>query len=485
MKELIIEDKYREAAIEASKLLLSTVGSTLGPMGKTVMLMDQHDKPYFTKDGVSVANALQVENPFVNAIIESIKHASQKTADEAGDGTTTSTVMAARIIIDALENNLTDFDKLAAIIKAEAPKIIREKSRRIDKSEVKDIAYVSANSDNEIAQLVQAAFNHSEIVRVEQGENIKDEISYVEGIKYDVTYLSKSFITNEATREAVMDEPLVLVIDGKLNDLEPFRDILNKAMETERGLVIVVEEISENVMFKLETINLNNQVKVLPIKSPGYATYRKEYLSDIAKFSRAEVITNLNQYKHRKIPVDVLGIVKYVTVNATETYFIPDEFADMDKIINDLIEFRRQSNLAEYDRKVLTDRINNLNGSVSVIYVGGKSELEMKERYDRIEDAVFACSSALDEGVVKGGGITLNNLCNEIHEMHPSEQMDILCNAVSFPYIKMRNNGFSGKVDPSVVDPAKVTRCAIENALSVAAMVVNGSTIVLKRHQWI
>ena len=479
MKELIIKQEYKDAVIEATNLVLSTVGSTLGPNGHTVILHDDDNKPYPTKDGVSVINELWSEDPFINDIIQMIRYAAQKTADDAGDGTTTSSVLASSLLNLALKNDI-DVKKLTLMyesVKDDIRTYITKSSKIIDSLDVYNTALVSANGDTKIAETVQMAFTHSEIVKIEKGDDLEDSIDYITGIKYPVTYLSQSFITNAATREAVMNDCRVLVIDGKIKDLKPLKTILEYSRDEVQPILIIVEEIADEPLLLLRQMYNKGIINILPVKSPGYATYRREYLSDIARFSKARVVEDLSQ----DIGLAPLGVIKNVVVSKTETYIQPISDEDVEPIIMELVEYSRQPSINAYDRDVLEDRINNLNGSMSIIRVGGRSKIDMLERHDRIEDAVFACSSALDEGVVPGGGILLDDIATIlISSKEDSKELNLIAKVLSSPKKLIISNGFTGIVGTNIVDPTKVTRCAVENAFSVALLILGGSSIIRK-----
>jgi chaperonin GroEL len=482
MEEITLGKESRDKLLSGINKLANTVKVTLGPSGNTVIIADEKGKPYNTKDGVSVSNYIKLKDPIENIGIQLIKEAARKTADEAGDGTTTSTVLIQSFIQEGIKflDSGGTYNEIKEIFATCIPDIVHNlklMSTTISENNIKDVATISANNDINIGELVQVAFNYSTNVKVEEGNAIKDSIEFIEGVSYPVTYHSKAFITDESKGIAELDNPQVLLLDCKLDNINKIVKIIKHCNKLELPLVIITEFISDDVLRLLETNQINGSLKLLPIKSPGYAQYRKEYIKDISILTGATIVNDLNNEPYPS----VLGELKTATCKREETLLIPVDTDLIGGRINDLLSLSNQPDIDDYGKKMLLERINNLNGTLSIIKVGGKSDIEMKERYDRIEDAVFAVSSALEEGVIPGGGITLYKLSYRYD--HP-----IIYNTLRSPNKIINENGAS--VDPNeelsrdIVDPLKVTRCALENSASVALTILGTEAIVLNEYLW-
>lgn len=484
MKEIILGEDSRKKIIEGVNKLANTVKCTLGPHGKTVVIGNDIGQPYSTKDGVSVAKYVELKDPVENMGVIMARGAADKTATEAGDGTTTSTVLTQAFIKAGsyLLDEGVPYKEVKDIITNAVPNIVnklKNEATLIDANNVIDVATVSANNDRKIGELIQMAYSQSLNVKVEESDDIEDKIKVIDGIVYPVSYLDPQFITDEARNVAEYDESLVLLLSGKLTSFKTVESCLKHAMSKSLPLVIIVEYIHDDVMTLLKRNHLGGVLNVLPVKTPGFAKYRREYLLDISAVTGAQVIDISNL----KTPVspNALGTLANIKVETGKTILLPVEQDGIGTRINQLLD-RAQTDIDDHAKTMIRERIENLNGSVATIKVGGRSELEMKERYDRVEDAVRAASSALEEGVIPGGGMTLLKIADK-GDFHP-----IIQAVLKAPYQTIIENGESpenlANLPKTVVDPVKVTRCALENAASIAVNILGTEAVVLNRLTW-
>lgn len=480
--ELYRGENARTKLLEGINELANTVKVTLGPSGNTVILHNTEGKPFITKDGVSVAKAFETKDIVANIGAQMAKEAAKKTADEAGDGTTTSTVLIQSFINEGfnyLKKGGT-YNDLKRIFNESIPAIVddlRLSATTVTPSNIVDVATVSANNDSKIGEIIQMAFNHSHIVKVKEGRDAEDKLEFLEGSKYDTTYMSKAFITDEKKNTAELKDAKVLLLNGKLTDLKPFKRVLDYCHQNDTPLVIICEFISEKIIKLLEANHINKAVSILPIKTPGFAQYRKEYIKDIQAITGADIVSTAE----RLVSPTSLGDVALITATPNYTTIVPkNEDAITERITNLLV--LRDSDIDDYSKDVLNRRIEILNGKICVIKVGGNSELEMKERYDRYDDAVLASTSALEEGVVQGGGLALYKI-SESYKYH-----DLIRNALKAPTKTIIANGASPDIidnlPSNIIDPVKVTRCALENSASIALTILGVEAIPLPRYLW-
>ncbi len=488
MGEIISDKEVRDKLLSGIDKLANTVKSTLGPSGNTVIIADEYGKPYATKDGVSVSNYIKLKDPVENIGVTMVKEVAKKTADEAGDGTTTSIVLAQSLITNGINflNKGGTYNEIKDIYSDLLPKVlnlIKEGATNINVDNVIDVATVSANNDPRIGEIIQIAFNHSTVVKVEEGKDIVDRLELITGVTYPVTYFSKKFITNDNKNTAEINDAVVLLLDCKLDKLDNLKSVLTYCNKEEKPLLIITEFVSDDALHMLETNQINKALKILPIKTPGYASYRPEYIKDLSVLTNSVIINDLS----KQVKIEQLGKIKNVITSSSESVLLPCDDIDIEPRINNLFSLSQDDKLEAYDKKILLERIDNLNAKVSIIKVGAKSEIEMKERFDRIEDAVYAVSSALEEGVLQGGGVALYKIADAL-DFDSTKPLYLILNALRSPNLTINENG--ANVDPvtfkdrSVVDPAKVTRCALENSASVALTILGTKAVVLNEHLW-
>lgn len=483
MEEIYFEKEFREKFISGINKFTKAVASTMGPNGNTVIITDVYGNPYVTKDGVSVAKSITFKDPVENAAAMLLKEAAIKTAEVAGDGTTTATVLASAFI-----NNLKEFDS-KDIVKAFdeiIPKVIKqlkENSRQLKREDIKYVATISANNDVQIGDTVQQAYNFSDIVKVEESSNTEDKIEYIDGLKFDTSYFSKHFINDEKKAVCNLNNPYVLLLDGKLENLAFLEKVLNNVANEGRELLIVTEHISENSLRKLESFVLSGSIRLCVIKSPGFAQHRRDLLKDMSYFTGAKVISNFTS----SCTTDNLGILKSAKIEKTHSLLLKDDSINIEDYLNELKELSKDAD------ELTKQRYESLSGKISLIKVGGHSDVEVRERYDRYDDAVKAVACALEEGVVLGGGFALMEIALKLGKhLNLKDDMSIECfiyNSLMKPQWQiLKNNNTVVNIKPTwndnVIDPLKVTRTALENAISVAKTVLTTKAIVLNERQW-
>jgi len=495
--EIEFEKEGRDKMLAGINKLERAVGSTMGPNGKTVIIPDteKYGEYKITKDGVSVANSIVFKDPVENIGAKLIKQAAQLTVDQAGDGTTTATVLATAFI-----NNLKDFNsnEINKAFDEIIPKVIdelRKNSRQLKQEDIKHVATISANNDSKIGDIIQEAYNFSNIIKVEEGGDT-DNLECIEGMSLPVSYLSKKFITNKRKAEVEQEEPFVLILDGKLENLKSFEQPIKQIASENGKLLIITEHVHENILRLLETNFLSGSLNVCVIKAPGYSKHRKDLLKDISDFTGAAVINDFNKPYNSSI----LGKLKSLKVTKTNSILVKHEDIDITESIDNL-KSQLSYSLDALDKSLLEQRITNLTGKVATIKVGGRSEIEMKERKDRYDDAVLAVACALEEGIVEGAGEALKLASwsvrtESIYNKSIEEIGLILLYSLEAPQYKIKDNGASllnettndFKIDNyfnnNIIDPLKVTRCALENAVSVAKTILSTEAIVLSHTEW-
>ena len=482
-KEIYFKNEAREKLLNGINKLADAVSSTMGPNGKTVIITGEKGEPYATKDGVSVAKAISFKDPVENIGAQMVKEAAIKSGDEAGDGTTTATVLAQAFI-----NNLKDFEpnEITEAFDKIIPEVLKQlkiNSRTLKKSDIKYVASISANNDMEIGNIIQDAYNFSNIVKIEKSNNSKDEIILVDGTQINTSYFSKHFINNLSKQECNLEELKVLIIDGKLDSLLPFEFIFKSCAENNIPLLIITEHVSEKCLRLLETNVISGNLKCCVIKSPGFGQHRKDLLRDLSDLTGATIVNNFNN----KYNINILGILESVKVSKNNSILVKHESINIDDLLLSLKELIDSKTIEDNDLDLLKQRYEILSGKISLIKVGGKTENEMKERYDRYDDAVKAVACALEEGIVEGAGVALQKCVFNLSEKSNEITIKILQSLLS-PKQKIVENGSKVYIENlfnlNIIDPLKVTRCALENAVSVAKVILTTNCVVLNEYQW-
>lgn len=479
MEEIYFEKEFKEKFLNGVNKFSNAVAATMGPNGNTVIITDEYGNPHITKDGVSVAKSIVFKDPIENTAAILLKEVASKTAEEAGDGTTTATVLASAFI-----NNLQNFDS-KEVVKAFdeiIPKVIQElknNSRQLKREDIKHVATISANNDTTIGNIIQEAYNFSDIVKVEQSENSEDKIEFINGLKFDTTYFSKHFINDEKKATCNLNNPYVVLLDGKLENLKFLENVLNNVAENDRELLIIAEHVSEHSLRLLESNVLSGNIKLCVIKSPGFAQHRRDLLKDLCYFTGAKIKTDFSN----PCLMSELGVLKSAKIDGTSSLLLKDDSINIDEYVEELKELSKESN------ELTKQRYEGLTGKISIIKVGGGSEIEMKERFDRYDDAVKAVQCALKEGIVEGGGIAL--LRETIfYGLTFTDIEKNIYKSLAQPCFTIEKNGnmkFTLErnfFEENIIDPLKVTRTALENAVSVAKTVLTTKAIVLNERQW-
>jgi len=492
MKEIYFKEEARDLLFSGVEKLHNAVASTMGPNGKTVITTDIHGNPEITKDGYKVSKEINFKNPIENIGATIVKEVAQLQVDQAGDGTTTAIVLA-----NAFIQNLKDFDsnEINKAFDEIIPKVIEQlklNSRELKREDIKYVASISANNDIQIGELIQQAYNFSNIVKVEESTNFEDKLETIDGMQLPVSYFSKHFINNERKAECELDEPSVLLIDGKIEDLTPFASILNLCAQSGKSILIITEHISEKELRKLESNVLSGNVNLCVIKTPGFGPVRKDLIRDLSDFTGAEIITSFN----KPLTLNNFGKLKSCKIGKNNSLLIKHDDIDINEIVDNLNALSTSKELTTGDIDIIKKRIENLTGKVSLIKVGGGSEIEVKERKDRYDDAVLAVACALEEGIVEGGGRALYDcsyeLLKEYSEVKGCAKYILESIETPIKIIDLENiiNNMKGPLmyknmfDLNIIDPLKVTRCALENAISVAKTILSTEVVILNERQW-
>lgn len=502
MEEIYFGEDAKNKLYNGIEKLYKAVSSTMGPNGKTVVILDEYNRPGVTKDGVSVARAISFKDPIENIGAQFVKQAAENTVNEAGDGTTTATVLAYALIKNLKDFNILDINKALDEIIPQVIEELKKNSRQLKNEDIKYVASISANNDIQIGELIQQAFNFSRTVKVEESINNEDTLHTIEGMQLDVSYFSKHFINVPKKAECNFTKPKVLLIEGKIDKLNNIAELISKTHEQDKELLIITEGISEVALKYLETNVLSLGLKVCVIKTPGFGPHRKDLIQDLSKFTGASILSDLSK------PIDnmnLLGELESCKISKSNSLLIKSNNIDIYDYIFTLEQLLKSDSLELYDKDLLNKRIEGLNSKVSIIKVGGRTELEMKERKDRYDDAVLAVSSALEEGIVEGGGKALSETIRSFTDqinISSDPNNDIIISSVDidsiegsiafsliFPYNKIVENGCNiiyedNMFDKNIIDPLKVTRCALENAVSVARTILSTDTVVLNEYLW-
>ena len=490
MEEIYFDKEGRGKLINGVNKLNRAVSSTMGPNGKNVIIPDRKTGKYkVTKDGVSVAREVFFKDPIENIGAQLAKQAAEKTVEDAGDGTTTATVLTTAFVNNLKDFNSVDINKAFDEI---IPKVIEQlklNSRELKHEDIKHVASISANNDLQIGELIQQAYNHSDIVKIEESSNTDDILDMLPGMSIPVSYFSKHFITSKLKGNCEFTNVNTLIIDGKLEKLENFRSILELTQQPNNSLLIIVEDIHEQALRKLETFVISQTLPICVIKAPGFSKHRKDLLQDLCDFTGSTLIRDLSKIYN----TDVLGKLQSCKISKNNSILVKDDNIDITDKLNSLNELSKNTESTDYDKDLIKQRIEYLKGKISIIKVGGKSELEMKERFDRYDDAVKAVACALEEGIVEGGGVALFKAIITFLKDDECIENKVLISLTN-PYITIFPKELISDVrcldiginmfEQNIIDPLKVTRCALLNAVSVAKIILSTEAIVLNESEW-
>ena len=519
-KNIIFNTEAREQLRQGVNALADAVKVTLGPKGRNVIIDKKFGAPHITKDGVSVAKEVELEDAVQNMGAQLVKEVASKTNDQAGDGTTTATVLAQAIVNTGIKNvtaGANPMDLKRGIDKAVAAVVadLKARSREIGegKEKVEQVATISANNDKFIGQMIAEAMNKVKkegVITIEEAKGLDTTVKVVEGMQFDRGYLSPYFVTNTEKMEATYENPFILIYDKKISNLKELLPILEKTVQTGRGLLIISEDIEGEALATLVVNRLRGSLKIVAVKAPGFGDRRKEMLEDIAILTGGTVISEEKGYKLEDTDLSMLGTAQKITVDKDNTTIVSGagEKAAIEARVNQ-IRSQIEKTTSDYDKEKLQERLAKLAGGVAVIYVGAASEVEMKEKKDRFDDALHATRAALEEGIIPGGGVAfiraisaLDNLKGENEDEQTGIQIvrraleeplrQIVENAgmegsvvVNKDKEMSGDNGFNARTEvyedlhaAGVIDPTKVARVAIENAASIASMILTTECVL-------
>ncbi len=524
-KEIKFDTKAREELKKGVDQLSNAVKVTLGPKGRNVILDKKFGAPHITKDGVSVAREVELEDEFQNIGAQIVKEVAQKTGDDAGDGTTTATVLAQAIITEGLKNvaaGANPMDIKRGIDKAVAKVVegIKEQAQEVgdDYAKIENVARISANNDAKIGELIAEAMKKVKkdgVITVEEAKGTDTHVEVVEGMQFDRGYISPYFVTNAEKMECEMDHPYILIYDKKISVLKDMLPILEKSAQSGRSLLIIAEDVDSEALATLVVNRLRGSLKICAVKAPGFGDRRKEMLEDIATLTGGLVISEEKGIKLDGATIDMLGTAEKVTVNKENTTIV-NGAGSKENIADRVAQIRSQieTTKSQYDKEKLQERLAKLAGGVAVLYIGAPSEVEMKEKKDRVDDALSATRAAVAEGIVPGGGVayircvkSLDNLTGD--NADETTGINIIKRAIEEPLRQIVHNaglegavvvqkvkdgegdfGYNARLDKyenlfetGVIDPAKVARVALENAASIAGMFLTTECVIAEKKE--
>jgi chaperonin GroEL len=520
-KEIKFNIDARALLKEGVDQLADAVKVTLGPKGRHVVLEKKYGAPQITKDGVTVAKDIELSDAYMNMGAQMVKEVASKTGDIAGDGTTTATVLAQSIINVGLKNitagaNPMDIKRgidqaVAAVVKhlASQAQVIGD-----DLSKIEQVARISANDDQEIGKLIAEAMGkvHKEgVITVEESKGTTTSVEVVEGMQFDRGYISAYFVTNAEKMEADLENPYILIYDKKVSTMKDMLPVLESTAQTGRPLLIISEDVEGEALATLVVNRLRGSLRVCAVKAPGFGDRRKEMLEDIAILTGGTVISEEKGLKLEHTTIDMLGTAEKVTVNKENTTIV-NGAGDKDMIKARVAQIRQQmaTTTSDYDKEKLQERLAKLAGGVAVLYIGAASEVEMKEKKDRVDDSLHATRAAIEEGIVPGGGVAYIRAQSSLDGLKGGNAdqttgIDIIRRAIEEPLRQIAANagqegavvvqnvksgkgdyGYNAQKDKyeklfvsGVIDPAKVTRVALENAASVAGMFLTTEAVIV------
>ncbi len=522
-KEIKYNVEARDLLKEGVDALANAVKVTLGPKGRNVIIDKKFGAPQVTKDGVSVAKEVELEDPFANMGAQMVKEVAAKTNDDAGDGTTTATVLAQSLISVGLKNvtagaNPMDLkrgmDKAVAAVVAS----LREQSQVVgnDFSKIEQVATISANNDTNIGKLIAEAMakvNNEGVITVEEAKGTETHVEVVEGMQFDRGYISAYFMTDTEKMEAQLENPYILITDKKVSTMKELMGVLEPVAKSGRSLLIIAEEVDGEALSALVVNKLRGTLKIAACKAPGFGDRRKEMLEDIAVLTGATVISTDKGMKMEDASLEVLGTAEKVTLTKENTTIV-DGAGDKEAIKARVAQIRASIEISksDYDREKLQERLAKLAGGVAVLYVGAATEVEMKEKKDRVDDALAATRAAVEEGIVPGGGVayiraveSLENLKGDNEDQttgiqivkraieEPLRQIvanaggegSVVVNKVkegtgTFGY-NARDDRYEDMHEAGIIDPTKVARVALENAASIASMFLTTECVLAEK----
>ena len=524
-KEILFNIDARDQLKKGVDALANAVKVTLGPKGRNVIIEKKFGAPHITKDGVTVAKEIELSDPYQNTGAQLVKEVASKTGDDAGDGTTTATVLAQAIIAEGLKNvtaGASPMDIKRGIDKAVAKVVesIEGQAETVGDNydKIEQVAAISANNDPVIGKLIADAMrkvSKDGVITIEEAKGTDTTIGVVEGMQFDRGYLSAYFVTNTEKMECEMEKPYILIYDKKISNLKDFLPILEPAVQSGRPLLVIAEDVDSEALTTLVVNRLRSQLKICAVKAPGFGDRRKAMLEDIAVLTGGIVISEEKGLKLEQATLEMLGTCDKVTVSKDNTTIVNGAGAkeNIQERINQ-IKAEIKNTTSDYDKEKLQERLAKLSGGVAVLYVGAASEVEMKEKKDRVDDALCATRAAIEEGIVPGGGVAYIRASEALEGLKGDNEdettgIEIIKRAIEEPLRQIVANagkegavvvqkvregkgdfGYNARTDvyenlhaAGVVDPAKVTRVALENAASIAGMFLTTECVIVEKKE--
>jgi len=524
-KEILFNIDARDQLKKGIDTLANAVKVTLGPKGRNVIIEKKFGAPHITKDGVTVAKEVELADAYQNTGAQLVKEVASKTGDDAGDGTTTATVLAQAIVAEGLKNvtaGASPMDIKRGIDKAVAKVVesIKSQSEMVGDNydKIEQVGTVSANNDPIIGKLIADAMrkvSKDGVITIEEAKGTDTTIGVVEGMQFDRGYLSAYFVTNTEKMECEMEKPYILIYDKKISNLKDFLPILEPAVQTGRPLLVIAEDVDSEALTTLVVNRLRSQLKICAVKAPGFGDRRKEMLEDIAVLTGGVVISEEKGLKLEQATIEMLGTAEKVTITKDNTTIV-NGAGDKENIKERCEQIKAQiaATKSDYDREKLQERLAKLSGGVAVLYVGAASEVEMKEKKDRVDDALRATRAAIEEGIVPGGGVAYIRALESLEGLEGDNAdettgIHIIKRAIEEPLRQICANagkegavvvqkvregkgdfGYNARTDvyenlhaAGVVDPAKVTRVALENAASIAGMFLTTECVIVEKKE--
>ena len=519
-KQIVFNNDAREQLRKGVDELANGVKVTLGPKGRNVVIDKKFGAPQVTKDGVTVAKEIELEDGIQNMGAQMVKEVASKTNDQAGDGTTTATVLAQAIVNTGLKNvtagaNPMDLKRGIDKAVAEIVKSIKEQAQEVggDIQKIRQVATISANNDSAIGDIIAEAMEKvtkDGVITIENAKGIDTTVKVVEGMQFDRGYISPYFVTDTEKMECSYDNPYILIYDKKISTMKDLLPVLEKVVNTGRPLLIIAEDVESEALATLVVNRLRGSLKIAAVKAPGFGDRRKEMLEDIAILTGGTVISEEKGYKLEDADLSMLGQSEKISIDKDNTTIVSGKGdSEMIKARVGQIKAQIEKTTSDYDREKLQERLAKLAGGVAVIYVGAASEVEMKEKKDRFDDALHATRAAVEEGIIPGGGTALIRAAQKLEGVKPENEdeklgIEIIRRAVEEPLrMIVENAGLEGSVvvnevkngkgdygynaraekyenlfQSGVIDPAKVTRVALENAASIAGMLLTTECVL-------
>jgi chaperonin GroEL len=519
-KNINFNVEARDALKRGVDALSNAVKVTLGPKGRNVVIDKKFGAPQITKDGVSVAKEIELKDPIENMGAQMVKEVASKTADVAGDGTTTATVLAQAIVSAGLKNvaaGANPMDLKRGIDKAVAAVVenLKKLSKKVgdDNEKIEQVATISSNNDNAIGKLIAEAMakvKKEGVITVEEAKGTETTVEVVEGMQFDRGYISAYFVTDVDKMEAVLENPLVLIYDKKISNMKELLPVLEKAVQTGKPILIIAEDVDGEALSTLVVNKIRGSLRIAAVKAPGFGDRRKAMLEDIAILTGGQLISEERGFKLENADLSFLGKAEKITIDKDNTTIVggAGKKADITARVNQ-IKAQMESTTSDYDREKLQERLAKLAGGVAVLYVGAATEVEMKEKKDRVDDALHATRAAVEEGIVPGGGVAYIRAQEALEKMKGDNEdettgIGIVRRAIEEPLRQICvNAGVEGSIvvqkvregkadfgynartetyeklyDAGVIDPTKVARVALENAASIAGMLLTTECVL-------